>query len=101
MKETIEYLREGWYGNEKQWEQGKLTGDSRRYLKQPASCMKLFNHTNKMANTKFIPLCEGISGSMGSLIVDENYIGDTTGLPVDMMLISMSKAPTDDEEDDF
>lgn len=101
MKETIEYLREGWYGNEKQWEQGKLTGDSRRYLKQPASCMKLFNHTIKMANTKFIPLCEGISGSMGSLIVDENYIGDTTGLPVDMMLISMSKAPTDDEEDDF
>lgn len=29
MKETIEYLCEGWYGNEKQWDAGQLTHDSR------------------------------------------------------------------------
>jgi hypothetical protein len=31
----------------------------------------------------FIPLCDGFSGTIGALTMDEHYERDTTGIPID------------------
>jgi DDE superfamily endonuclease len=48
MKETVKYVREGWYGNVREWEDNNLTinnDDYRRTLKEPVDCEALFDHT--------------------------------------------------------
>ena len=64
MKQTVSHLREGWYGNS--WD--VPVGHSER--KEAVDCNKLFLTALKYAATKFIPLCEGISGTIGTLVVD-------------------------------
>ena len=62
-----------------------FVGDSNYDIieKQPVDCCKLFLKTIKMANTKYIPLCAGLSGELGSLQVDDNHIVNKEGLPID------------------
>jgi transposase len=78
MKETVSHLREGWYGNE--W--NLPIGHSRR--KYPVNSYKLFLMSLEYAATKFVPLCEGISGTIGNLIVDGTYQEDPVAFPIDV-----------------
>ena len=50
--------------------------------KVPVDCLNLFNHTIDEANTKFIKLFIGISGTIGSLVIDRNNRTNTDGLPI-------------------
>jgi hypothetical protein len=40
----------------------------------------------KLANNKFIPLCDGISGTIRSLIIDEHLIKNNDEMPIDLFL---------------
>jgi hypothetical protein len=73
MKETVKYVREGWYGNLDEWDNNddnylRLTYRDTR--KEPTDCNALFNHRIEQANTKFIPICDGISGKLGELLIN-------------------------------
>jgi hypothetical protein len=89
MKSTLQHLKWGWYGNHHLFDE---TGnrncdiDYRITKKDPVDCSKLFDHSIKLMNDKYIKMCGGISGTIGNLIVDPNYEGDVTGIPVDFLL---------------
>ena len=51
--------------------------------KKPVDCYKLFMKTIEIANEKYIPLCAGLSGELGSLQVDDNHIVNKEGLSMD------------------
>lgn len=101
MKETVMNVREGWYGNIHDWEanDAHLLSDYRRQRKEPADCHRLFQHAIKMANTKFVPMCEGITGTIGNLTVDADHLLNREGIPIDMLVNLVSKIVSDDEND--
>ena len=92
MKDLVKHLREGWYGNK--WD--VPDGDSN--LKEPVDCQKLFNEAVKAAETKFIPLCGGISGKIGSLVVDETYEDEEVDIPIDALVLDLTKEGDGDDE---
>jgi hypothetical protein len=46
MRETVEFVREGWYGNVAQWETNNqhMNDNYRCHRKEPTDCKALFNH---------------------------------------------------------
>jgi transposase len=93
MRETVFNVREGWYGNCVKWDSNEtsLLTDYRRQRKEAVSCHRLFKHVVAMADSKFLPLCEGISGKIGQLIVDNEYRPIKTDLPIDLLMNNLSK----------
>jgi transposase len=91
MKETVRQLREGWYGNADTFPVGHALH------KAPVSCNKLFNESVHAAGTKFVPLCDGISGPINALIVDPTYQDDEIDIPIDALVLDLARV---DEEDD-
>jgi hypothetical protein len=89
MKETVSHLREGWYGNGDTYPVGDL------YRKAPVDCGKLFQESLKAAATIFVPMCEGISGTIGTLTVDPTYIDDEVDIPIDALVLDLARL--DDE----
>jgi hypothetical protein len=67
-------------------------------LQEPVDCGKLFCHCQDLADTKYIPLCDGINGIIGDLIVDDNYIQNNSEMPIDIML-NYNNALEGDKED--
>jgi hypothetical protein len=63
MKETVSHLREGWHGN------GETYPVDHLYHKAHVDCKKLYQESLKAAATKFVPLCEGISGTIRALTI--------------------------------
>jgi hypothetical protein len=88
MRETVANLREGWYGNIQNWDSFMKDNpdDYQRHRKEPVDCKKLFMSSIKMADEKIFPLCQGISGTIGSLIVDKSHQSCKEGLPIDMLI---------------
>ena len=39
-----------------------------------------------MAGTKFVGLCGGLSGTIGHLIVDPDYVDERVALPIDTLV---------------
>jgi hypothetical protein len=79
MKEVVKNLREGWYGS---------AGDD---SKKAVNCLGLFNETIKQANKIFIPLCEGISGAIGNLDINPDYIPNRQGMPIDLLVMDVAR----------
>jgi hypothetical protein len=91
-KQTVTHVRENWYGNE--WDIPVVD----IHQKCPVDCNKLFLMTSlKYAATKFVPLCEGISGKIGELVVDVNYEEDPIAFLVDESAIDLT---TEDGRED-
>ena len=90
MKEIVSHLREGWYGNGDTYPVDELC------RKAPVDCGKLFQESVKVAATKFVPMCEGISGTIGALTVDPTYIDDEVDIPIDALVLDLARF---DEED--
>jgi hypothetical protein len=69
MRQTINHLCEGWYGNLSLFQdnQGESVSINNYEIqpKEPVDCNKIFRNSIKMANEKLIPMCEGISGCIG------------------------------------
>jgi hypothetical protein len=93
MKETVEYVREGWYGNLEEYDKDNNQFTYRRVRKEPTNCYSLFMHTINEANTKFIPICSGLKGIMGELEVDQDHVPNREGLPIDMLVLSLENLP--------
>jgi hypothetical protein len=46
----------------------------------------------------FIPFWDGISGTMGALTIDANYELDTTGIPIDTLVVDLTNQVVDDDD---
>ena len=90
MKQTVELLREGWYGS------GDKYPLNHPYRKKEACCEALVKNSIDMATKKFVPLCKGIEGSIGSLRVDENYKPESVNLPIDTLVMNVANQEDDD-----
>ena len=55
------------------------------------NCHKLFLTTLEYAATKFVPLCEGILGTIGNLVVNVTYEEDPVAFPIDALVIDLTK----------
>jgi hypothetical protein len=58
---------------------------------------KLLMSPIKIADEKFIPLCQGILGTIGNLIVDKSHQSCKEGLPIDMFIAAVVKQLHDDD----
>ena len=85
MRDVVESLREGWYGN------GDKYKDTHPLFKRPVDCSKLWDTSLEIATTKFVALCDGISGVMGDLVVDEDYVDEEVSLPIDTLVCHMTR----------
>jgi hypothetical protein len=94
MKQTVSQIREEWYGNH--WDVS--VGHTDR--KGGVDCSKHFGTRLDFAATKFVPLCDGISGTIGALVVDRDYVEDAVAFPIDALVVDLSKLDDDliDEE---
>jgi hypothetical protein len=99
MKEVVYLLRCGWYGyNNNDDSINEDNNQTTLKERKAIDCEKLFNHVVNIINKKYIPLCEGLTGTLGDLQVDEDHQKITAGMPVDMML---NHCLDDDEYDDI
>jgi hypothetical protein len=62
-------------------------------------CCKLFDRTTKMANEKFIPFCEVISGHICDLTVSFEHIPTRQGIPIDMLIIDFGRDNENNDDD--
>jgi hypothetical protein len=81
MKDIVKLLQEGCYENlslflAKRGQPVVIDNNNEIHLKKPVDCNKLFPHSIKMTNEKFIPMCAGITGSISSLIADKGHQAD-------------------------
>ena len=42
------------------------------------------------AGTKFVALCEGINGRIGSLTIDETFTDEEVDLPIDTFIVDLT-----------
>lgn len=115
MKEVVRHLREGWYGNIRDdgvvvetEDDDEVSLDSQDGLpiipydhieKKEVDCHALFRHAIDQANTKFIPMCVGISGTIGELVVDADHIANKENLPIDMFVLDITEGMEFEGED--
>ena len=90
MKDIVNHLREGWYGN------GDIYCNSHPCTKYPVDCWKLWATCLAIAGTKFVPLCDGISGEIRSVIVDETFFDESVTLPIDTLIVDLTSEDNDD-----
>ena len=51
----------------------------------------------KVTRTKFVPLCEGISGIIGDLKIDDTFKYESVMLPIDTFVIGLMNHVEDDD----
>ena len=85
MKETVSHLGKEWHGN------GGTYPIDHLYCKAPVNCKKLYQESLKAAATKFVPICEGISGTIGALIIDPTYQEDEIYIPIDALVLDLTR----------
>ena len=54
-------------------------------------CSGLVKKIFDSANREFIPLCPGITGEIGGLIVDSAHERDTSEIPIDSYVLDLTK----------
>ena len=99
MKETVQHLQEGWYGNH------FGDGPPPDEVIKPVNCEGLVRKSIKAANDIFIPMCAslGLSGQIGSLEYsppqgDEQGEEGASNFPIDLVVGNLGAL--DDESDD-
>ena len=85
MLDVVQALRVGWYGN------GCEFADNHPKHKRAVNCHKLWATCLRYAGTIYIPICDGISGDIGSLVVDQNHTDDPYVLPIDTLVLDLTK----------
>ena len=92
MQKTVELLREGWYGT------GSKYPPSDERFKAPVDCRKLVLNSWKLATTKFVPLCNGLSGEIGNLNVDADHTPEPLVFPIDTLVLNLTNEDGFDDE---
>lgn len=67
----------GWYGN------GDEYNDDHPLIKRSIYCCKLRITCLNIARKNLVSVCNGISGGMGTLIVDEHFVDENVDFPID------------------
>jgi hypothetical protein len=78
MKDAVSHLRAGWHGNEHLFtdlgrapmKRDCVDGNENHPCKKGGDCQKLWLAMLKKANQVFIPMCPGLSGTIGTLADD-------------------------------
>ena len=91
-KETVRLLREGWYGTLDKFPEGDL------HRKAQVNCKALWERSLNLATTKFVPICHGIKGTIGSLEIDETYVHESVNVPIDTLINDLSNGPNLDND---
>ena len=113
MCRTVDMLRHGWYGNLHLFPDvvDLVTDDPKELMPiiiddddgqkiqrtKPIDCRLLVKKAVKMINRKFIPICNGLRGTIDTLEVDGTYEQTTDNMPIDMLLIDLSASGNADE----
>ena len=92
MQNVVTYFREGWYGN---WDTNALDSNQRKRL---VNCCTLWAKCLSIVGTKFVQLCEGISGVIGNLEVDPKFTYESVTLPIDTLVVYFTREDADDDE---
>ena len=92
MQKIVKYLREIWYGNAGTF----VVTDIKN--KQLVDCRKLWVRCLTIARTKFVPLCEGISGEVVILEVDDSFRYESINLPIDTLVVDLIRVSKEDDE---
>ena len=85
MRQVIKHLREGWYGN------GNLYSEDHPLNKKPVDCRKLWKTCLDIAGTKFVSLCDGISGKMGELVETIDFTNEPVSIPIDTLVVDLTR----------
>ena len=64
------------------------------------NCSKLIDHSVKIFLTKFVPVCQGIKGTIGELVVDKNYIPEPCEFPIDTLVLTINQDLNEDDENE-
>ena len=92
MQNIVTYLREAWYGNARTF---GVTGNKN---KCPVYCRKLWARCLTITGTKYVPLCEGVSGSIGNLEVNDFFRYESIDLHIDTLVIGLTHVGEEDDE---
>ena len=85
MKDVVQFLREGWYGN------GDKYAAGHPLRKHEVNCRGLWLHCLSDASKKIVPLCGGIDGRIGELNVDESYKDGEVSIPIDTLVVDLTR----------
>ena len=92
MKEIVTHLRHGWYGK------GELYPVGHPHQKRPVDCCKLWRTCVEIAGTKFVAICDGILGEIGSLAATETFTNEPVDLPIDILVVDLTRGDNLDVE---
>ena len=51
-----------------------------------------------IAGTKFVSLCEGISGKIGSIVETEDFTNESVDFPIDTLIVDLTRDVGEDED---
>ena len=85
MWDVVQALRVGWYGN------GCEFPDNHPKRKRAINCHKLWATCLRYAVTIYIPICDGISGDIGNLVIDQIYTNDPHVLHIDTLVLNLTR----------
>ena len=92
MRDVVDLLREGWYGSK------HVSPGKEHMYKKPVNCQKLWQRTLKSTNKIFVKICHSLEGTVGSLIIDGNYTPEEFTLPIDTLVIGLTRDNIQEEE---
>lgn len=85
---------------EKEGEQSLVASEKCCFYKKPVDFSKLVATAAKFANEKYVPLCSGITGTVGALVVDLVHKKTTAGMPIDWFVFDLTKEEMEDDDND-
>eukprot|EP00957_Ditylum_brightwellii_P042579 3224308-Ditylum_brightwellii.AAC.1 len=86
MKDTIHLLHEGWYCNRLSYSQGHPD------YKGCVDCGKLWDKCIDSAMTFHTKNSKGLSGKIGELIIDSDYVPEKINLPIDTLVVDLTNS---------
>mmetsp|Transcript_28743 Transcript_28743/g.35047 ORF Transcript_28743/g.35047 Transcript_28743/m.35047 type:complete len:100 (+) Transcript_28743:451-750(+) len=92
MRDVVRALREGWHGN------GNKFPANHPLSKRAVDCWGQWRTYLKYAGTIYIPICVGILGEIGSLVVDELHTDETCDIPIDILVLDLTQEEVDDDD---
>ena len=93
MRDVVRALREGWHGN------GSEYPANHPLVKRAVDCRGLWRTCLKYARTTYIPICDRISGEIGTLVLDKTHTDEVCDFPIDTLVLDFTVDQSD--VDDF
>ena len=92
MRDVVRYLREGWYGN------GNAYPPNHPLSKRAVDCLGLWRTCMKFTATIYVPICDGITGEMGSLEINDVHTYELCDMSIDTFVLDLTLDEVDGDE---